>query len=159
MKVYFCGSIRGGREDAHVYRRIVQKLQSYGSVLTEHVSCSEISEKGEDAVGGDRAIHDRDVRWLRECDVVVAEVTQPSLGVGYELGRAVTMETKVLCLFRPASGRSLSAMIRGAEDSDRFVVKDYKEDEVENVLEEFFNRLKNQKKARGEPEENLNICI
>lgn len=38
--------------------------------------------------------------------VVVAEVTQPSLGVGYELGRAVDMKKKILCLFRPSSGRS-----------------------------------------------------
>lgn len=37
--------------------------------------------------------------------VVVAEVTQPSLGVGYELGRAVTMGKKIFCLFRPSSGR------------------------------------------------------
>ena len=38
--------------------------------------------------------------------VVVAEVTQPSLGVGYELGRAKAMNKKILCLFRPKSGRS-----------------------------------------------------
>ncbi|KAM8858746.1 5-hydroxymethyl-dUMP N-hydrolase [Spinachia spinachia] len=139
MKVYFCGSIRGGRDDAHVYRRIVQKLQSYGSVLTEHVS-----ERGEDATSaGDRSIHDRDVDWLRQCDVVVAEVTQPSLGVGYELGRAVAMEKRIFCLFRPNSGRNLSAMIRGAADDDVFIVKDYIEDEVENVVEEFFKQLKN----------------
>lgn len=37
--------------------------------------------------------------------VVIAEVTQPSLGVGYELGRAVDMKKKILCLFRPSSGR------------------------------------------------------
>ena len=37
--------------------------------------------------------------------VVVAEVTQPSLGVGYELGRAVDMKKKIFCLFRPSSGR------------------------------------------------------
>ncbi|XP_068457972.1 5-hydroxymethyl-dUMP N-hydrolase isoform X1 [Clinocottus analis] len=145
MKVYFCGSVRGGREDVHVYRRIVEKLQSYGRVLSEHVSCSEISERGE--AGGDRAIHDRDLAWLQESEVVVAEVTQPSLGVGYELGRAVTMEKKILCLFRPASGRSLSAMVRGAEDGDQFMVKNYREDEVENILEEFFNSLKNMKRT------------
>ena len=45
-----------------------------------------------------------------QCDsfsvaVLVAEVTQPSLGVGYEIGRAVDMKKKVLCLFRPQSGR------------------------------------------------------
>ncbi|XP_041802902.1 2'-deoxynucleoside 5'-phosphate N-hydrolase 1 [Chelmon rostratus] len=143
MKVYFCGSIRGGRDDVHVYRRIVEKLQSYGTVLTEHVSSSQLSDRGEDAAAaGDRAIHDRDVDWLRQSDVIVAEVTQPSLGVGYELGRAVDMKKKIFCLFRPSSGRSLSAMIRGADDGELFVVRDYSEDEVENVLEEFFNELK-----------------
>ncbi|XP_076600002.1 5-hydroxymethyl-dUMP N-hydrolase isoform X1 [Chaetodon auriga] len=143
MKVYFCGSIRGGRDDVHVYRRIVEKLRSYGTVLTEHVSSSQLSDRGEDATAaGDRAIHDRDVDWLRQSDVIVAEVTQPSLGVGYELGRAVDMKKKIFCLFRPSSGRSLSAMIRGADDGELFVVRDYSEDEVENVLEEFFNKLK-----------------
>lgn len=47
MKVYFCGSIRGGRDDVMVYQRIVRKLQSYGSVLTEHVSSEELSSNGQ----------------------------------------------------------------------------------------------------------------
>ncbi|CAI5655132.1 unnamed protein product [Oreochromis niloticus] len=143
MKVYFCGSIRGGRDDVHVYRRIVHVLQSYGTVLTEHVSSAELSDRENNAASGDRAIHDRDLDWLHQSDVVVAEVTQPSLGVGYELGRAVDMKKKVFCLFRPSSGRILSAMIRGAADVENFVVRDYSEDEVEKVLEEFFSSLKN----------------
>lgn len=104
--------------------------------------------------------------------VVVAEVTQPSLGVGYELGRAVDMKKKVFCLFRPSSGRreatsclgkikgadmkgfrlicfavaGLSAMIRGAEDCGSFLVRDYAEDDIERILEEFFSDLKSPKK-------------
>ncbi|XP_005951398.1 2'-deoxynucleoside 5'-phosphate N-hydrolase 1 isoform X2 [Haplochromis burtoni] len=144
MKVYFCGSIRGGRDDVHVYRRIVHALQSYGTVLTEHVSSAELSDRGENnAASGDQAIHNRDLDWLRQSDVVVAEVTQPSLGVGYELGRAVDMKKKIFCLFRPSSGRILSAMIRGATDVENFVVRDYSKDEVEKVLEQFFSSLKN----------------
>ncbi|XP_042339278.1 2'-deoxynucleoside 5'-phosphate N-hydrolase 1, partial [Plectropomus leopardus] len=108
--------------------------------VTELLCCDWTGEDA--AAAGDRAIHDRDVDWLRQSDVVVAEVTQPSLGVGYELGRAVDMKKKIFCLFRPSSGRRLSAMIRGAEDGELFVVKDYSEDEVENVLEEFFSKLK-----------------
>ncbi|XP_071335891.1 5-hydroxymethyl-dUMP N-hydrolase [Trachinotus anak] len=143
MKVYFCGSIRGGRDDVELYRKIVEKLRSYGTVLTEHVGRAQLTHRGEDAsAAGDKFIHDRDVDWLRQSDVVVAEVTQPSLGVGYELGRVVDMKKKTLCLFRPSSGHVLSAMIRGAEDSEWFVVRDYSEDEMENVLEEFFTSLK-----------------
>lgn len=91
MRIYFCGSIRGGRDDVHVYRRIVHALQSHGTVLTEHVSDQRLTERGESSETGDREIHDRDLDWLRQSHVVVAEVTQPSLGVGYELGRAVDM--------------------------------------------------------------------
>ncbi|MEQ2256837.1 2'-deoxynucleoside 5'-phosphate N-hydrolase 1 [Ilyodon furcidens] len=144
MKIYFCGSIRGGRSDLQLYQRIVHELHRYGSVLTEHVGSAELSDTGEEGTtGGDRDIHDRDVDWLQQSDVVVAEVTQPSLGVGYELGRAVDMEKKkILCLFRPSSGRTLSAMIRGAADGERFLVRDYSEDELEKILEEFFSSLK-----------------
>ncbi|KAK5922993.1 hypothetical protein CgunFtcFv8_000002 [Champsocephalus gunnari] len=141
MKVYFCGSIRGGRDDAAIYRRIVEKLKGYGTVLTEHVTCAELTCTGEVSEGGDRQIHDRDVSWLQEAEVVVAEVSLPSLGVGYELGRAVHMKKRVLCLFRPSSGRRLSAMIRGADDGERFLVRDYSEQEVESVLEEFFSKI------------------
>ena len=38
--------------------------------------------------------------------VLVAEVTQPSLGVGYEIGRAVALNKTIICLFRPDSGKS-----------------------------------------------------
>ncbi|MED6295257.1 2'-deoxynucleoside 5'-phosphate N-hydrolase 1 [Characodon lateralis] len=144
MKIYFCGSIRGGRSDLQLYQRIVHELHRYGSVLTEHVGSAELSDTGEEGTtGGDGDIHDRDVNWLQQSDVVVAEVTQPSLGVGYELGRAVDMKKKkMLCLFRPSSGRTLSAMIRGAADGERFLVRDYSEDELEKILEEFFSSLK-----------------
>ncbi|XP_007530514.1 2'-deoxynucleoside 5'-phosphate N-hydrolase 1 isoform X2 [Erinaceus europaeus] len=144
LAVYFCGSIRGGREDQALYERIVARLRRFGAVLTEHVAAAELGARGEEAAGGDRFIHERDLAWLQQADVVVAEVTQPSLGVGYELGRAVVLDKPVLCLFRPQSGRALSAMIRGAADGLRFQVWDYKEDEVETMLDRYFeaNSLK-----------------
>uniref|UniRef100_A0A5F8G314 2'-deoxynucleoside 5'-phosphate N-hydrolase 1 n=1 Tax=Monodelphis domestica TaxID=13616 RepID=A0A5F8G314_MONDO len=96
------------------------------------------TSQGEEAAGCDRLIHERDLAWLQQADVVVAEVTQPSLGVGYELGRAVALNKRILCLFRPQSGRVLSAMIRGAADGTRFQVWDYEENEVETLLDRYF---------------------
>jgi nucleoside 2-deoxyribosyltransferase len=52
--------------------------------------------------------------WLLDADIVVAEVTTASLGVGYEIGRALENGKKIICLFRPSSGKRLSAMIEGA---------------------------------------------
>lgn len=50
---------------------------------------------------------------MREADVIVAEVTQPSLGVGYELGQAEALGKPILCLYRQQEGKRLSAMISG----------------------------------------------
>jgi hypothetical protein len=113
MKIYFAGSIRGGREDVMIYEAMITYLRSFGEVLTEHVGDPSLSDKGDDGPD-DRCIHDRDMAMLKECDLVVAEVTAPSLGVGYELGWAVAWNKPVLCLHRHMRERPLSAMIAGS---------------------------------------------
>ncbi len=112
MKIYFAGSIRAGRSDAVVYRSMIQYLSSFGEVLTEHVGKS-LSEEGNDGPD-DRYIHDRDMAWLLACDLLVAEVSVPSLGVGYELGCAVALKKPVLCLYNSKARHLLSAMIAGS---------------------------------------------
>lgn len=112
MKIYFAGSIRAGREDQEVYQGIIRGLQELGPVLTEHVGSPELTDAGDDGPS-DAEIYERDMGWLDEADVVVAEVTVPSLGVGYEIGRAEMLGKPVICLFRREPGRRLSAMISG----------------------------------------------
>jgi nucleoside 2-deoxyribosyltransferase len=112
MKIYFAASIRGGRDDDDLYRALIVELARFGTVLTEHIAHPNDVERGMT----DREIYERDMGWLREADVMVAEVTTPSLGVGYELASAQQLDKRILCLFRTSSGRSLSAMISGAEE-------------------------------------------
>lgn len=111
MKIYFAGSIRGGREDKELYASVIELLAQYGTVLTEHVGDEALSQSGEQK---DPAfIYDRDLAWLKEADLVVAEVTTPSLGVGYEVAKADELGKKTVCLYRDVPGKSLSAMIAG----------------------------------------------
>ena len=114
MKIYFAGAIRGGREDAEFYFNIIHYLEQFGIVLTEHVGSTELSEKGE-VSKTDNDIFKRDLNWLQSADVVVAETSTPSLGVGYELGIAEKLKLPILCLYRPTKGKRLSAMINGNE--------------------------------------------
>lgn len=111
MTIYFAGSIRGGRGDQAVYQQIIELLKQHGTVLTEHFGDATLTAVGEAL--DDCAIHDRDLAWLRGADVLVAEVTTPSLGVGYEIGRAVEWRKRVICLYRPSRERQLSGMIAG----------------------------------------------
>ncbi|XP_076033513.1 5-hydroxymethyl-dUMP N-hydrolase-like [Oratosquilla oratoria] len=142
FKIYFCGSIRAGRDDVGIYQKIVDELKKYGEVLTPHVADPSVTALGgEGGLKDDKDIHDRHVMWLKQCHVIVAEVTQPSLGVGYELGRGVEMKKKILCMYRPQPDKKLSAMIAGAKDGNNFYVENYKEENIAAVLETFFKNI------------------
>jgi len=134
VKIYFAGAIRGGREDASRYLEIVKRLAEHGEVLTEHIADPNLSGAGE--LHNNRFIHDRDLLWLKEAECLVAEVTTPSLGVGYEIAKATEWGKRVLCLFRPAAGRKLSAMVAG---STGVTVREYQSaDDVDQILIDFF---------------------
>lgn len=79
MKIYFAGSIRGGRLDQENYFKIIGYLQKYGEVLTEHIGQKDLSEEGEKDIS-DEKIYKRDISWLKEADVVVVEASTPFLG-------------------------------------------------------------------------------
>lgn len=111
MKIYFAGSIRGGRDDREWYAAIIKHLALEHTVLTEHLGYESLTDKGEDL--SVETIFSRDMDWVRESDVIVSEVTNPSLGVGYELGQAESMGKPILCLYRAQEGKRLSAMILG----------------------------------------------
>lgn len=116
MDIFFSGSIRGGRTDRELYADLVAHLGHYGTVLSEHVAEKGVEEQEAAAGLDDEDIYTQDLTWLEQADVVVAEVTQPSIGVGYEIGRAVAMETPVLCLYRKSGNHDCSAMIRGNDE-------------------------------------------
>ena len=134
MKIYFAGSIRGGREDEALYREWIDYIRGFGEVLTEHVADPEITERGQENLS-DREIFERDLEWLEESDVLIAEATTPSLGVGYEIAVAEDMGKPVLCLFRPGPGKKLSAMIAG---NPAVTVKTYHNiDEAREIIRGF----------------------
>lgn len=138
MKIYFAGSIRGGREDAALYFDIINYLKTFGEVLTEHVGSPSLTSAGDDGPT-DKFIHDRDLEWLNASEILVAEVTTVSMGVGYEIGRAVEAGKKVLCLFRPESDKNLSAMISGCKEVTLINYSDLTQ--AKSAISEFIENL------------------
>ncbi len=135
MKIYFAGSIRGGRDNKEIYSKIIELLQNYGEVLTEHIGDPKLTVDGENNLE-DKYIFERDVAWVKEAEVFVADVTTPSLGVGYEISLAESLNKKILCLFREENGKRVSAMVSG---NDNLTTKTYQNiSELPEIFEEFF---------------------
>jgi nucleoside 2-deoxyribosyltransferase len=111
--IYFSGAISGGRADVALYRRVVEVLQTEGyRVHAGSVAPEEVGTGGETLHPAD--ICARDLAWLDEADLVVAEVSVPSLGVGYEIAYATRIRRiPVIALYRKAFTQRCSAMIAG----------------------------------------------
>lgn len=130
MKIYFACSITGGREYEKNYQVITRYLQDQRhEVPTAHLAESNILDLERVVVPSE--VYARDVDWIQASDILIAEVSVPSHGVGYEIGYALNLGKPVLCLHK--AGRAVSKMITGNPDS-LLSVKSY--EDIEQALKE-----------------------
>ncbi len=110
MRIFFAGSIRSGRSLLPVYKQIIQLLKKQGhTIVSEHVASSKLEEVEEALT--EEEIFRSDIGFIDECDCLVAEITIPSTGVGYEICYAVSRGKLVLCLYKESA--NVSAMVMG----------------------------------------------
>jgi len=113
MNIYFACSITGGREFEAAYQEIVAALTADGhEIPTSHLAQSDVMENERELSPQD--VYERDVNWIKKCDVLIAEVSVPSHGVGYEIGAALNIGKPVLCIYKKE--RKVSKMITGNSD-------------------------------------------
>jgi nucleoside 2-deoxyribosyltransferase len=110
MNLYIACSITGGRAFEAVYQAITRALLEDGyEVPTAHLADSGV--KALEMVVSPRQVYERDVAWIRACDALIAEVSTPSHGVGYEVAFALSLGKPVLCCYK--EGQPVSKMITG----------------------------------------------
>lgn len=130
MNIYFSCSITGGRKDQEAYQAIVSALKANGhEVPTAILADAHILDI--EAVTSPADVYRRDIAWLDACDVVVAEVSTPSHGVGYEIAYALGKGKPVLCGYQ--NGKRVSKMLTG-NDHPLIQVTEY--NDVSEFIEE-----------------------
>lgn len=110
MNIYFACSITGGRDFEPVYQDLTKALLADGhEIPTAHLADSAVTTLEGQVSPID--VYARDVAWIEACDALIAEVSVPSHGVGYEVGYALQAGKPVLCVAQAA--RKVSKMITG----------------------------------------------
>ena len=135
MNIYFACSITGGRQYENVYQAITFYLLNAGHIVpTAHLAQSGILdlEKVVDA----REIYIRDVNWISNCDILIAEISTPSHGVGYEIGLALNLGKPVLCLYQEHV--NVSKMITGNPHQRLTIVSYTTTKQAVECLHEYF---------------------
>ncbi len=141
MNIYFACSITGGREFEAVYQALTAALLSDGhEVPTAHLAQSSVIEL--EAVVSPGDVYERDVAWIRKADALIAEVSAPSHGVGYEIGFALSAGKRVLCLLQ--QGRKVSKMISGNPDPNLLLCTYRHPEEAVGLVRSFLATLKQQ---------------
>jgi nucleoside 2-deoxyribosyltransferase len=134
LRIYFSCSLTGGRQDQPAYAAMVKHLQDCGhNVLTAH-----LAEAGVMALDGAQdpvTVYERDTAWLRDCEAVIAEVSTPSHGVGFEIAYALDRDKPVLCFAR-ADAR-VSKMITGNRAPGLQVATYASQEEAARLMETF----------------------
>ena len=116
MKIYLACTVRGDRGGVAAGRAICERLQRAGhEVLTTHLLADNV-EAAESRLT-ERDVFARDLDWLTHCDVLVAEASGSSYGVGFEvgyvLGRAPTSGQRVVLLYDRGRRDAISRLITG----------------------------------------------
>ncbi len=139
MNIYFACSITGGREFEPVYQDLTAAMLADGhEVPTAHLASPTVLEV--EAVVSPRDVYERDVNWIRNADALIAEVSVPSHGVGYEIGFALSAGKRVLCLLR--QGRKVSKMVSGNPDPNLLVCTYHDSQEAVALVRSFIASLK-----------------
>ena len=134
MKIYFGFTVAGDRSSALAAKKIVELLVELGhEVLTRHLV-------REDAWQADRSISPqevylRDMTWLEQCDLFVAEVSGSSFGLGFETGYLLgATEKKVVLFYRRAVETKISLLITGITHPNCRLVSYSELDEVQDWI-------------------------
>lgn len=133
MIVYCAGAIKGDVSYQNYYKEIISIVKSFN-----HTAISELNKEfKEQQVISDKQIYERDINWLKESDIMIAEVSGPSLGVGYEIAYALNViKIPVLALLYTGV-KKISSIIAGCT-SELFILQEYgNADEMKKSIEDF----------------------
>jgi nucleoside 2-deoxyribosyltransferase len=113
MKIYFGFTVAGDRSAIDTARKVVQLLEDLGhQVLTRHLVDDNAWEADRRISAQD--VYRRDMAWLEQCELFIAEVSGSSFGLGFETGYLLGATNKrVILLYRRELERKVSLLISG----------------------------------------------
>ena len=98
MKIYFGFTVAGDRSAVMAARTIVGILEEMRhEVLTRHLVEDNAWEADRNITP--KEVYLRDINWLEQCDMFIAEVSGSSFGLGFETGYLLGATAKKVVLF------------------------------------------------------------
>jgi len=153
LRVYCSGPIRGDTSFSENYRRLIEMVSELGAVPLAESGNETRRESNKNNDGkyppGDRGIYKRDMEWLESSHCVVAEVSAPSHGAGFEISYALFVMGIPVLAFHSRKGKRLSAMLEGCDLPNMTIIHYSDLVESETELRKFLHRVGKKKRTEG----------
>jgi len=150
MKIYFTAATTGDGNDVEIsrYKKLLSTLKRMGHTVVsgEQIVTPSLLEKDEKRTPEE--IFQREKERIESADCILAEVTNPSSGVGGEIVYALVHDKPVLALFYKEVENLLSPMIAG-NPSDHLYLEHYEDDNLSIKLKHFLDEVKTLKNRKG----------
>lgn len=116
VNIYLACTVRGDRGAVTALRSLAGHLEQSGHrVLTKHLLEDDV-EAAESGLS-EQEVFERDLRWLTAADLLIADASGSSYGVGFEVGYVLALSEhvpkRVLVLFNAARRDQVSRLITG----------------------------------------------
>jgi len=130
MIIYCAGPISGDTTYQENYKKIIKIVDLQG-----HSALAELNGKFKSSIPlSDKQIYTRDIKWIDGSQLMIAEISGPSLGVGFEIAYALFQkEIPVLALASIEVVKN-SAMITGCNSNLLTVVRYSSSDEIKKII-------------------------
>jgi nucleoside 2-deoxyribosyltransferase len=134
MKIYFGFTVAGDRSAIDTARRVVELLEEHGhEVLTRHLVDANAWEA--DRLISPQDVYRRDMAWLEQCELFIAEVSGSSFGLGFETGYLLgATNKKVILLYRREFEQKVSLLITGNTHANCTLIPYATVEEVEQFM-------------------------
>jgi len=148
MKIYFTASTSGNGNLVPLYTQIINILLEYKVTLTSGPQIISSHMLEEDKKLTSKHIYERQRKRIEESDMIIAEASKPSHGVGGEIVYALSLGKPVLALVHTQFEDHISPMVAG-NPSENFFIEYYDDDSLHNKLSDFIKHIEKIKKRKG----------
>ncbi len=148
LKVYFTAATSYDGELHENYRNIIDLLKKEDVQIVSGMQIVNQQLLAEDKKLAGQQIFGREKKLIEQADLIVAEVSKPSLGVGAEIVYALTINKPVLTLVYKNLEDRISPMIAG-NPSDNLFLEHYENERLTYIIHNFIEHIQTIKKRKG----------
>ena len=145
MIIYCAGPIRGNTSFQTNYLEIIKFVESLG-----HTALAELNGKFNPSIPlSENQIYTRDIKWVNGSNLMIAEISGPSIGVGFEISYALFQKKVPVLALASNEVQKPSAMLTGC-GSEFLTIKRYRDiRDMQNIVSSFINKTDGQSDKKG----------